>query len=98
MSVAIGATASLPTFFYRAFPKIDWMTVSSAPFTTMLMSIAGILVISIPIIGFVHFLMSTFGNWKPMSFASRMLLLILWLTALGVGTFFMFNFGMMAIH
>ena len=98
MSVAIGVTASLPTFFYRAFPKIDWMTVSSAPFTTMLMSIAGILVISIPIIGFVHFLMSTFGNWKPMSFASRMLLLILWLIALGVGTFFMFNFGMMAIH
>jgi hypothetical protein len=33
-----------------------------------------------------------------MSFASRMLLLILWLIALGVGTFFMFNFGMMAIH
>lgn len=98
VSVSIGATTSLPTFFYRAFPNIDWMTVSSAPFTTMLMSVAGILVIGIPIVGFIHFLMSTFGSWKAMSFATRMMLLILWLIALGVGTFFMFNFGMMAIH
>jgi hypothetical protein len=79
-------------------PEVDWSVVTSSPFPTMLMSISGILVIGIPIVGFIHFLMSTFGNWKPMSFASRMLLLILWLIALGVGTFFMFNFGMMAIH
>ena len=95
---AIGVIGSLPAFFYHAMPNVDWSVVTSSPFPTMLMSISGILVIGIPIVGFIHFLMSTFGNWKPMSFASRMLLLILWLIALGVGTFFMFNFGMMAIH
>jgi hypothetical protein len=95
---AIGVIGSLPAFFYHAMPDVDWSVVTSSPFPTMLMSISGILVIGIPIVGFIHFLMSTFGNWKPMSFASRMLLLILWLIALGVGTFFMFNFGMMAIH
>ena len=95
---AIGVIGSLPAFFYHAMPEVDWSVVTSSPFPTMLMSISGILVIGIPIVGFIHFLMSTFGNWKPMSFASRMLLLILWLIALGVGTFFMFNFGMMAIH
>ena len=64
----------------------------------MLMAISGILVIGIPIIGFIHFLMSTFGGWKDMSFAARMILLILWLIALGVGTFFMINFGLTALN
>ena len=51
----------------------------------------------IPVVGFIHFLMSTFGGWKAMPFAARMTLLVLWLIALGVGTFFMINFGMSAI-
>jgi len=33
-----------------------------------------------------------------MPFATRVVLIILWLIALGVGLFFMFNFGMAAIH
>ena len=98
LMATIGAIGELPTFFYQTMPSIDWSVVNTSPYPTMLMAISGILVIGIPIIGFIHFLMSTFGGWKDMPFAARMILLILWLIALGVGTFFMINFGMTALN
>ena len=97
LAAATGAISAVPTLLYEMMPRVDWTIVNLSPFTTSLMSISGILVIGIPIVGFIHFLMSTFGGWKPMPFAARMTLLVLWLIALGVGTFFMINFGMSAI-
>ena len=97
LMAAIGVIGSLPAFFYHAMPVIDWSVVTSSPVPTTLLAVSGILVIGIPIVGFIHFLMSTFGGWKAMPFAARMTLLVLWLIALGVGTFFMINFGMAAI-
>ena len=98
LAAATGAISAVPTLLYEMMPRVDWTIVSLSPFTTSLMSISGIMVIGIPIVGFIHFLMSTFGGWKPMPFATRVVLIILWLIALGVGLFFMFNFGMAAIH
>ena len=97
LMAAIGVIGSLPAFFYHAMPVVDWSVVTSSPVPTTLWAVSGILVIGIPIVGFIHFLMSTFGGWKAMPFAARMTLLVLWLIALGVGTFFMINFGMAAI-
>ena len=97
LMAAIGVIGSLPAFFYHAMPVVDWSVVTSSPVPTTLLAVSGILVIGIPIVGFIHFLMSTFGGWKAMPFAARMTLLVLWLIALGVGTFFMINFGMAAI-
>lgn len=98
LAAATGVISAVPTMLYEMIPRIDWSIVNTSPFTTSLMSISGILVIGIPIVGFIHFLMSTFGGWKPMSFTTRVMLTILWLIALGVGTFFLFNFGISAIH
>ena len=97
LMVAMGVIGSLPAFFYHAMPMVDWSIVNSSPVPTIFLALSGILVIGIPIIGFIHFLMSAFGGWKAMPFAARMTLLILWLIALGVGTFFMINFGMAAM-
>ena len=97
LMAAIGVIGSLPAFFYHAMPIVDWSVVTSSPVPTTLLAVSGIMVIGIPIVGFIHFLMSTFGGWKAMPFAARMTLLVLWLIALGVGTFFMINFGMAAI-
>ena len=98
LAAATGVISAVPTMLYEMMPRIDWSIVNLSPFTTSLMSIAGIMVIGIPIVGFIHFLMSTFGGWKPMPFATRVILIILWLVALGAGIFFMFNFGISAIH
>jgi len=97
LMAAIGVIGSLPAFFYHAMPVVDWSVVTSSPVPTTILAVSGILVIGIPIVGFIHFLMSTFGGWKAMPFVARMTLLVLWLIALGVGTFFMINFGMAAI-
>lgn len=98
LAAATGVISAVPALLYEMMPRVDWTIVNLSPFTTSLMSISGIMVIGIPIVGFIHFLMSTFGGWKPMPFATRVVLIILWLIALGVGLFFMFNFGMAAIH
>ncbi len=97
LAAGTGLISAVPAMLYEMMPRVDWTMVGSSPFTTSLMSISGILVIGIPIVGFIHFLMSTFGGWKPMPFTTRVILTILWLVALGVGTFFMINFGMAAI-
>lgn len=93
---AMGVIDSLPAFFYHSMPEIDWSVINYSPFPTILMSLSGILFVGIPIVAFIHFLMSTFGGWKAMPFSTRIMLLIIWLIALGVGIFFMFNFGMAA--
>ena len=98
LMVAMGTISELPAFFYQSMPIVDWSVINTSPHSSILLAISGILVVGIPIVGFIHFLMSTFGGWKDMSFAVRMILLILWLIALGVGTFFMINFGMAAIN
>lgn len=98
LAAAIGVINEVPTILYEVMPHIDWSIVNLSPFTTLLMSCSGIMVIGIPILGFIHFLMSTFGNWKPMPFTTRVVFIILWLIALGACTFFMFNFGLSAIH
>ena len=95
---AIGLIGSLPELFYVSMPYVDWSVISSSSGSALLLSISGILVIGIPIVAFVHFLMSTFGGWKSMPLGTRITLLILWLMALGIGTFFMINFGLSAIH
>lgn len=94
---AMGVIGSLPEFFYGSMPFVDWSVITASPVSSIFLAISGILVIGIPIVSFIHFLMSTFGGWLSMSFSTRMTLLILWLIALGVCIFFMFNFGMAAI-
>lgn len=98
LAAATGVIEAVPTMLYEMMPRVDWSIVNLSPFTTSLMSVSGMLVIGIPIVGFIHFLMSTFGGWKPMPFTTRVMLIILWLIALGAGTFFMFDFGMSAMH
>ena len=93
---AIGVISDLPEFFYKSMRHVDWSVVTTSPHSTTILSLLGILVIGIPIIGFIHFLMSTLGGWKPMSFGARAVLVVLWLFALGVGAFFFINFGLAA--
>ena len=56
-----------------------------------IVSVAGILVIGIPIIGLIHMLMRHFGGWQPMSIVTKIIFIVLWLIALGVGVFFVLN-------
>ena len=70
---ATGLIAALPAVLYEVLPAVNWATVGSSPGLTVAMSVAGILVIGIPIIGLIHMLMRHFGGWQPMSIVTKII-------------------------
>ena len=54
LMAATGLIAALPAVLYEVLPAVNWATVGSSPGLTVAMSVAGILVIGIPIIGLIH--------------------------------------------
>ena len=91
LMAATGLIAALPAVLYEVLPAVNWGAVGASPGMTVAMSVAGILVIGIPIIGLIHMLMRYFGGWQPMSMVTKVIFIVLWLIALGVGVFFMLN-------
>ena len=91
LMAATGLIAAVPAVLYEVLPAVNWATVGSSPGLTVAMSVAGILVIGIPIIGLIHMLMRHFGGWQPMSIVTKIIFIVLWLIALGVGVFFVLN-------
>ena len=91
LMAATGLVAALPAVLYELLPAVNWATVGASPGTTIVLSVAGILAIGIPVIGVIHMLMRYFGNWQPMSVVTKVIFIVLWLIALGVGVFFVLN-------
>lgn len=91
LMAATGLIAALPAVLYEVLPAVNWATVGNSPGMTVAMSVAGILVIGIPIIGLIHILMRHFGGWQPMSVVTKVIFIVLWFIALGVGVFFVLN-------
>ena len=85
LMAATGLIAALPAVVFYGAPG------GISPGLTVAMSVAGILVIGIPIIGLIHMLMRHFGGWQPMSIVTKIIFIVLWLIALGVGVFFVLN-------
>lgn len=88
LMAATGIVVAVPAVLYEVLPQVDWATVGASPGSTIALSVAGILVVGIPIIGLIHLLMRHFGGWQPMSTMTKVIFLILWFVALGVGIFF----------
>lgn len=98
LMAATGIIAAVPAVLYGALPLVDWSAASTNPLVTILLSICGILIIGIPIIGLIHLLMRHFGGWQPMSFATKVIFIILWLISLGIGVFFLLDSSFIASH
>lgn len=88
LMAATGIVVAVPAVLYELLPQVDWTTVGASPGTTIALSVAGILLIGIPIIGLIHMLMRHFGGWQPMSVVTRVIFIVLWFIALAVGIFF----------
>lgn len=82
---AVGVLASVPALLYDLSPVFDWNAVSSFPLAAGFLSVCGLLVAGIPIVGLVQAIMQAFGNWKPMSTSVKVVLVLLWLVALVAG-------------
>ncbi|WP_455673114.1 PspC domain-containing protein [Phocaeicola sp.] len=88
LMAATGIAVAVPAVLYEVLPQVDWATVGASPGTTIALSVAGILVIGIPVIGLIHILMRHFGGWQPMSMVTKIIFIVLWFIALAVGIFF----------
>lgn len=98
LMAATGIIAAVPATLYSVLPLVDWGAAGAHPGATILLSVCGILSIGIPIIGLIHILMRHFGGWQPMSLATKMIFIVLWLISLAVGIFFLLDSSFIASH
>lgn len=96
LMAATGIIAAVPAVLYGVLPVVDWSAAGANPMATILLSVCGILTIGIPVIGLIHLLMRHFGGWQPMSFATKVIFIVLWFVSLGVGIFFLLNSSFIA--
>lgn len=90
LMAATGLVAATPAILYEAMPHVDWNFLTVSPTAAAILSVCGILIIGLPIIGIIHSLMSTFGSWKPMSVGSRIAFIGVWIFAMCVGIYLVF--------
>lgn len=88
--VSTGIIASTPAILYELIPHVDWSFLSASPMITILISLCGILIIGLPIIGIIHILMSTFGSWRPMSVGGRITFICIWIFAVCIEIYLLF--------
>lgn len=98
LMAATGIIAAVPAVLYSALPLVDWSAAGAHPVATVLLSVCGILTIGIPVIGLIHIAMRHFGGWQPMSFATKVIFIVLWLLSLGIGIFFLLDSSFIASH
>ncbi|MDH6311443.1 phage shock protein PspC (stress-responsive transcriptional regulator) [Parabacteroides sp. PFB2-10] len=79
---------------YSLFPFADWSSVSAYPEVTLIIAtIAMILAIGIPLFALAHLLCAKIFKWKPMSTATKWILLILWFISTATTIVMGINFG-----
>lgn len=76
IAVAIGGSAAL----FSLFPAIDFVLPMS-PVSAIVMYIAGILVVSIPLISIIFAILRPMLKWQPMNSGLKWTLLILWIVS-----------------
>ncbi|MCF2575088.1 PspC domain-containing protein [Phocaeicola barnesiae] len=88
---AAGILVSVPAFFYQAMPYIDWGVLGTMSAPAVAFAICGLVVVALPVIGLLQLLMQSFGRWKPMSTWTKVLLILLWLVAVGFAMYSVFH-------
>ena len=84
LMAATGIMVSVPAFFYEALPYINWDIVGASTGMAITMVICGLLFVGIPIVGLINFIMYLAGKKEPMSTASKVLFVLLWILSVAV--------------
>lgn len=74
ISVAIGGGAAL----YNMLPMVDWGMISGEPVVSLATSIAGILMVGVPLAALIFVILRQVFNWAPMATGLKWALIILW--------------------
>lgn len=91
LMAATGMLASVPAVLYYSMPDVDWSLISSSSSAVIGLSVCGLFVVGIPIIGLLQLILQSFNVWKPMSTTTKVILTLVWFISLVVGFIFLFN-------
>lgn len=86
-----GMLASVPAVLYYSMPDVDWSLIGSSSSAVIGLSVCGLFVVGIPIIGLLQLILQSFNVWKPMSTTTKVILTLVWFISLVVGFIFLFN-------
>lgn len=84
LMAATGVLVSVPAFFYDALPYINWDMVGTSAGVAVTMVVCGLMLIGIPVIGFIHFILNITGKKEPMSTSMKIVMILLWIVAASV--------------
>ena len=91
LMAATGMLASVPAVLYYSMPDVDWSLIGSSSSAGSGLSVCGLFVVGIPIIGLLQLILQSFNVWKPMSTTTKVILTLVWFISLVVGFIFLFN-------
>lgn len=91
LMAATGMLASVPAVLYYSMPDVDWSLIGSSSSAVIGLSVCGLFVVGIPIIGLLQLILQSFNIWKPMSTTTKVILTLVWFISLVVGFIFLFN-------
>lgn len=91
LMAATGMLASVPAVLYYSMPDVDWSLIGSFSSAVIGLSVCGLFVVGIPIIGLLQLILQSFNVWKPMSTTTKVILTLVWFISLVVGFIFLFN-------
>ena len=91
LMAATGMLASVPAVLYYSMPDVDWSLIGSSSSAVIGLSVCGLFVVGIPIIGLLQRILHSFNVWKPMSTTTKVILTLVWFISLVVGFIFLFN-------
>lgn len=91
LMAATGMLASVPAVLYYSMPDVDWSLIGSSSSAVIGLSVCGLFVVGIPIIGLLQLILQSFNVWKPMSTTTKVILTLVWFISLVVGFIFLFN-------
>ncbi|NDW12783.1 PspC domain-containing protein [Bacteroides sp. 214] len=77
IAVIIGGGAVL----YEAFPTVEWGFLSAGPMATIVASIAGVILVGIPLVSLVFTILRGTFNWQPMGSGLKWTLFIMWVVS-----------------
>ncbi|MGL4852403.1 MAG: PspC domain-containing protein [Phocaeicola sp.] len=91
---SIGLLAAAPAILVQInqfIPGFDLQMADLFPGSTVVLAVSGILLVAVPVIGLIQLAMGYFAKWQPMSLVTKIILIILWILALGTSVYILFN-------
>lgn len=98
LMAATGLLASTPALLYYALPEVDWSMLATSPAPVIGLSVCTLLVVGIPIVGLLQVILQSFKVWRPMATGVKVTLILLWIIAVAVGSFFLFQLPFVIHH